>query len=181
MEEIKKKKCKNCKKPFTPFRTTDTVCSVQCATEYKQTRQKQKEGRKTAIKEVDRKLLMQSARLVFNSYIRERDKNETCICCGKPLGSGYHAGHYFSGGGHANVMFDELNVHGQRADCNTGHRATILTEHTMGIIERIGSDEYILLKERAYEVKKWSNEELQGIIETYKRKTKELKNGKSNV
>jgi hypothetical protein len=51
----------------------------------------------------------------FNAFIRERDKDNLCITCGKRSVS--DAGHFISCSFEA-TRFDERNVHGQCAHCN---------------------------------------------------------------
>ena len=168
LTEIKKKKCKGCGDNFTPFRTTNQVCSKKCAFDLAEKKaEKKKESGKEKVKN-ERKHLLEVARVTFNKFIRERDKKEKCFCCGKELGIDYQAGHVFSGGGHASVMFDEDNVHAQRFDCNNSHRSTILNDMMQGCENRIGEDAFIVLREKAYEQKKWEIEELKFIIKKYK-------------
>lgn len=171
--EIKKKKCKVCETEFTPYKTTDRVCSGQCASEEKKGREATKKQRKTERQRQERVYLLDLAKKAFNAYIRKRDEKELCICCDKPLGDNYHAGHYFSGGGHAAVMFDEDNVHAQRFECNivlAGNNQ----EYSTRIESRIGVHEFEALRAKAYEEKTWTVDELKGIINEYKRKLKEL-------
>ena len=175
MDEIKKKGCKVCGKLFKPFKTTDSVCSVQCATELKKAKEKTKETKKQAVEVVSRKMLFDLARMKFNEYIRLRDSKEPCICCGKRLKAGYHAGHFFSGGGHSMVIFNEDNVHAQNADCNTGHRAGMIEDYAVNLEKRIGAHRFELLRAEAYDPKKWDIQSLQSIIREYKQKIKELK------
>ncbi len=72
------------------------------------------------------KSVAQLAQVVFNKYIRLRDKDKPCVSCDKPLGSKYDAGHYFSSGGHKAVTFDENNVHGQCVTCNQHKHGNLL-------------------------------------------------------
>ncbi len=168
MKPIKEKKCKECTKMFIPYRTTDKVCSRACFNSLSKKKGEEKETRKTSRKKSENKALKEIAVTRFNRHIRERDKGKGCICCAKDLGANYHAGHCFSGGGHAAVLFDENNVHGQRAECNTGNRSGFLADIMQGVENRIGRDEFIILRGKAYEPKKWSNEELRAIIERYR-------------
>lgn len=174
----KPKKCKNvnCGRIFKPYNSLQKYCGYECANEGEKVRQNARESKKKATGDSIRKSLIELAKLTFNSYIRERDKKEPCICCGKPLGSDYHAGHYYSGGGHAAVLFDEDNVHAQRADCNTGHRAKMLEEYGVRLEAKIGAEMFEWLRAKAYETKRWEVEELQSIIREYKEKRKQLIN-----
>lgn len=175
--EIKFRKCQNveCGTLYQSANSLQKCCSAPCERKRLKAKQKQKESRTTERKRSDRLILMDLAKITFNAFIRERDKKEPCICCGKPLGNDYHAGHCFSGGGHAAVMFDEDNVNAQRASCNTGHAANMLTNYCVRLEEKIGKDAFELLRAKAYEVKKWEVPELQSIIREYKQKLKQLK------
>lgn len=174
---IKPKKCKVCGVEFYPFRTTDVVCSEKHARELRQKKTLEKIEKGKQRKTSERKAKLDLARITFNAYIRERDKGKPCICCGKPLGKDYQAGHYFSGGGHAAVLFDEDNVHAQRFDCNND-KAGNFVEYGVRLEERITPLGFELLRARAYEVKSWETEELDGVITYYRRKLKELREKK---
>ena len=111
--------------------------------------------------------------IIFNSYIRERDKNQPCISCGqfKPL----QAGHFFPVKGYDSLRFNEDNVHGECAGCNCfdeGH----LIGYYENLIVRIGKDRVDQLKEIARDYKmngyKWTRSELEAMIERYKNKLK---------
>lgn len=173
-KEIEEKSCSVCGTDFKPIRTTDKVCSGACAGKAEKAREKAGKEQKKASKKSERKILFETAEIVFNTFIRKRDEKEPCICCGRPLGVGYHAGHYYSGGGHAAVKFDEDNVHGQRADCNTGHAADMIERYGVRLEEKIGKDMFEFLRAKAYETKHWTADELRSIIREYKQKTKEL-------
>ena len=82
--KVKPKKCKHCAKLFTPIRSSlEMVCSSGCAIELgklkptkisKQTQLEQIETKKqTYVKKVNK------VKLIFQKWIRERDKNEPCI------------------------------------------------------------------------------------------------------
>lgn len=170
LTEIKRKNCRSCGGEFMPFRTTDSVCSMRCASDLKY----KKEASKGKKKKENRLQLIETAVAVFHAFIRERDKGKPCICCGKKTDGQLQAGHYFSGGGHAAVKFDEMNVHGQRGDCNTTHRSGMLNDYVLRLIKRIGEDEFEVLRANAYEEKYWSVEDLRKIITTYRKKLRTL-------
>jgi len=62
--------------------------------------------------------LVKAAQLVFNKYIRERDKEQPCISC-KQKPKKVNAGHFWNANNHWNVRFDEDNVHVQCERCNS--------------------------------------------------------------
>jgi len=54
--------------------------------------------------------LIKKAERKFNKFIRTRDLDKPCISCGRY--SRLEAGHYYSGGHHPALRFNELNVNG---------------------------------------------------------------------
>lgn len=111
--------------------------------------------------------------IVFNSYIRERDKGKPCISCGqfKPL----QAGHFYPVKGYDFLRFNEDNVHGECAGCNCFDEGHLINYHE-NLITRIGKDRVDQLKEMARDYKmnghKWTRSELEAMIERYKNKLK---------
>jgi hypothetical protein len=172
-------KCKQCKEEFTPVRFNQKYCfdSFCVKVWIELEKQKQWKIKKKILKNELQTLpeLMKIAQTTFNKYIRKRDKGKPCISCEKPLGAKFDAGHYFSMGGHKAVTFDEDNVHGQCVTCNQ-HKHGNLIEYQIAIQKRIGADRLIELQARAYDVKKWTREELSEIIKTYKKKINDYAN-----
>jgi hypothetical protein len=113
---------------------------------------------------------LKEAQVVFNKYIRERDKGLNCISCNKPPLK-KNCGHYYSQGGHSNVRFDEDNCHLQCEHCNTYLSGNLLN-YQIGIEKRIGAEKLIELQGKAHLEKRWSVDELKEIIKTYKNKIK---------
>ena len=174
--KVKEKKCKGCGDSFTPFKTTDKFCSYRCSVERLETKSKPKKPKeKKQSEKSERKKLLEKARIVFNKYIRLRDQKKPCICCNKPLGKDFQAGHYFSGGGHSAVLFDEDNVHGQRFECNNS-KAGNFVQYGILLEKRISKIGFVILKEKAYEVKHWNTEELKGVISYYTKKIENFQN-----
>jgi len=74
---------------------------------------------------------------ICHEYIRLRDKDKLCICCNEPLGDDFHAGHWLESGNNPKVRYDEDNIHGQRAYCNT-YKGGDSGNYKENLIERIG-------------------------------------------
>lgn len=128
--------------------------------------------------ENDIPLLLKKAQLVFNEFIRERDKEEKCICgCKKKANQ---AGHYFPMGSYSGVRFDEVNVNGINKDCNYFTDSPIDQRYETGLTERVGQSAVQMLTDRANKTKlyKWTRDELNEIVQEYKFKLKELKKSK---
>lgn len=176
----KSKPCEVCQNLFVPDRMGQVVCSPACA--MKKVRQEKVQERakvrtrKEAIKTIP--VLIKEAQREFNAYIRARDADQPCICCGQPLGTGevggsFDCGHYRSTGSASHLRFDERNAHAQRKVCNRWGAGRAV-DYRMGLVARIG-----LVAVEALESdnapRKWTREELIAIRDTYRAKLKELK------
>jgi hypothetical protein len=167
-------RCKNCKEKFEPIRFNAKYClKDECVRAFvAEAKEKQWKQTKTRMK-ADLKTTsdwLKEAQVVFNKYIRERDKGLNCISCDKPPKK-KNCGHYYSQGGHSNVRFDEDNCHLQCEHCNSFLAGNLLN-YQIGIEKRIGAERLIELQGRAHLEKRWSVDELKEIIKTYKNKIK---------
>ena len=176
------KKCKSCLDPFEPrFNSLEKYCwkheckfieAMQKVEQKKKSESKEWSERKSKLK---KELLtvqdyLKLAQQVFNQYIRKRDEGKNCISCGKPPKK-ENAGHYFNANNHWNVRFDELNVHLQCEACNT-YLSGNLIEYGINLEKLIGPDEFTILREKAYQTRKFTRDELKEIIIIYKNKLK---------
>ena len=170
-------RCKHCKEKFEPLRFNQKYCmNEECVRVWVETeKQKQWKAKKTRLKKELMSLQdwLKLAQMTFNKWIRHRDKGLNCISCDKQIKGVTHASHYFSSGGHSNVRFHEDNVHSGCYKCNVELSGNLLN-YQIGIEKRIGGERLIALHEQAHTTKKWTIQELNEIIETYKRKLKEL-------
>ncbi len=144
--KVKLRKCKFCQVPFKPtYSTVQATCSPRCAIEYSKTVQKAKDNREWQREKKVRKeaLLSHSEWLnlfqkVFNTYIRTRDKNSSCISCEATLSNRkFDAGHYRSVGSNPQLRFNEENVWGQCVPCNRDKHGNLI-EYRKGLIKKIG-------------------------------------------
>jgi len=133
-------------------------------------------ARKEAIKTLP--ALKAEAQQAFNAYIRARDADKPCICCGLPLSAGdvggsFDCGHYRSVGSAQHLRYDELNAHGQRKQCNRWGAGRAV-DYRIGLVARIGLEAVEAL-ESDNDPRKWTREELIAIRDAYRAKLKELK------
>lgn len=177
------RKCKWCNDNFTPTRpkqVTHSHCEEPYALKVagKLIAQREREttrARKEAIQTIPE--LIKAAQREFNAYIRERDKHQPCICCGKPLGDGdvggsFDCGHYRSTGSAPHLRFDERNAHAQNKRCNRWGAGRAV-DYRLGLVERIGLPEVESL-EADNSIRKWTRDELRAIRDLYRQKRKEL-------
>lgn len=185
-------RCAICRSDFTKRSMTHKTCSPDCAEQYGREKarqlaekQKRKEAKAERISIRERREALKTkrdyikeAQIVFNSYIRERDKDQLCICCDKPLGSGdlggrFDAGHYRSVGSAPHLRFDERNVHGQRKVCNR-YGSGRAVDYRLGLIKRIGLEAVESL-EADQSSKHYTIERLKALKIHFRNKLKELK------
>ena len=134
--------------------------------------------RKEAIKTIHD--YIKEAQIAFNAYIRARDCDKPCICCGRPLGDGdvggaFDCGHYRSTGSASHLRFDERNAHAQRKQCNRWGAGRAV-DYRIGLIARIGPAA-VEAVESDNTVHKWQREELIFIRDTYRAKLKAIQKG----
>jgi predicted nucleic acid-binding Zn ribbon protein len=172
----RKRKCVVCGEVFKPQRMGQHVCSVDCSiiqgrreTE-KQERQETRE-RKQAMK--TRSDWLKEAQAVFNSWVRERDRDQPCISCGRFHTGAYDAGHYRSVGAQPALRFHEDNVHKQCVPCNQ-HKSGNAVEYRLGLIARIGAERVAFL-EQEHAPAKLTIEDAKQIKANYAAKLRALK------
>lgn len=175
---MNRKKCKHCREYFRPEKPLQHYClKEECVKEWlRSLKEKQWKARKKELQEDLKTVqdLLKETQVVFNAYIRERDKGKPCISCGNSKPKKVNAGHYYSSGGHKAVTFDESNVHLQCEHCNTFLSGNLI-EYRKRLIERIGISEVERLEKVAQNERKYTREELREIKEKYKQKIKDLR------
>lgn len=117
--------------------------------------------------------LTQKLQRVFNQYIRLRDQNLPCICCGSF--NEIQAGHYLPAGHYTSLRFNEVNCNSQCKKCNYflhGNQAA----YRKGMIKKYGEDQVIWLENSSElrKAKRYSRFELELLIEYYKEKIKKF-------
>lgn len=183
-QAIRSRKCavESCRAPFVPARPFIKWCSPECgvavalALKAKAERRADKVQRESLKSRSDH---MKDAQIAFNAFVRERDKDLPCICCGRTatnvqgLGShGWDCGHYRSVGSAPHMRFIENNAHRQLVLCNR-YGAGRAVDYRIGLIARIGLAAVEAL-EADNEPRKYTADDLKAIRATYKAKLKEL-------
>lgn len=180
--KVKPRKCKQCNAVFTPkFSTIQACCSVECSIAYSKQIKANKEAKEWQKEKKERKEALMShsewlklLQVTFNTFIRERDKNELCISCKTPLkGRKFDAGHYRSVGGNPQLRFNEENVFAQCVPCNRDKHGNLI-EYRKNLVLKLGVKKVEWL-ENYNESNKLSIPEIQYKIKEYKQKIKELK------
>lgn len=176
----KPKKCKACGILFTPERSFQVVCDYRCGLAYNKAKAiesakkiKNKKDREAKERIKTRSDWMREAQTAVNAYVRERDKDEPCISCGRHHNGQYHAGHYRSVGSCPELRFDVRQIHKQCAPCNN-HLSGNLINYRIRLIEKIGL-EMVEWIEGPHDPKKYTIDYLKRIKTEFKEKLKELR------
>lgn len=170
-------KCKICRTPYKKWSITQKTClNIACAIEQvklDKLKAARKEYKAAKIKQRSRAEWLKLAQFAFNAYIRQRDAGKPCISCQRMHKGQMQAGHYLSTGAHPAMRFTEINTHAQCVPCND-HLSGNIIRYRPNLIIKIGLDQVEWL-EGPHEPAKWTIEQLQGIIKTYRGKLKELR------
>lgn len=95
----------------------------------------------TAKKPTNADLLRGMLWTVFSKYIRQRDRDKSCITCGLPLAGDIQAGHYIPVGDSSVTMwFREDNVHGEHSNCNANWNDWHLVPMRKNLVKLYGED-----------------------------------------
>ncbi|UAX00659.1 recombination protein NinG [Proteus terrae] len=194
MQKLRRRRCKICREWFIPKQSFQNWCSPEHGFELseqrrskdrekalaklkKENQEKEREAkdklksRKLAVKPLS--YFTKQAQTAFNAFIRERDKDEPCISCGRFHEGQYHAGHYRTTGANPELRFDEDNCNKQCAPCNN-HLSGNIENYTPRLIEKIGQERFDRLM-GSHELPKWKREDYERIRDHYRAKLKELK------
>lgn len=123
----------------------------------------------------DSKTRKAAAQKAFNNFIRERDRDQPCISCGRYHKGRYDAGHYKTVGAHPELRFNEDNCHKQcHWDCNINKSGNI-AKYRIRLVKRIGLERVEAL-ESHNEPKIYTCDDYKEIELYYKNKLKGIQN-----
>ena len=200
LSRTKPRKCPECHQPYVKRRAVQPTCgALPCQEAYaikiaKKAVWKREKMQRAADRAQREELktardYIKPAQDAFNAFIRERDKDQPCICCGRfassddwTPGGTWDAGHFLGRGAYPELRFEETNCHKQLKTCNGGSGKyakkgrTVSQGYREGLIDRIGVDRVEWL-EGPHEPKHYTIEDLKAIKALYVAKLKELKHG----
>lgn len=181
-------RCKSCKTKFVSRFFLQKFClqTEQCkidATQYgiAEVKKKSEQDWKKEKKVLKEKLkthkdYLRDLQTIFNTYIRLRDANLSCVSCGTANCEEFHAGHYIAST-FQYLRFNEFNVWKQCSRCNTYLRGNTVP-YRIELIKRIGLQEVEKLESSRHKTEKFSIPELIAKIVHYKMQIKILKEKK---
>jgi seryl-tRNA synthetase len=185
------KKCKVCKKPFQPIRSTlEPVCdnynckvafAIQHAKKIKEKKAKEWRKEKAVLKDKIKTLseCEADAKKSFQKFIRLRDQDLPCISCGGNYKNLWDGGHFKKAEIYSGVIFHEMNCHKQCRKCNRFLNGNELM-YREGLISRYSEDFVRQIESLANETRqyKWTKEQLIAKKIQYDLKIKDLINKK---
>jgi hypothetical protein len=176
-KQYKPKKCKVCKGSFIPARPLQQVCSAQCGYKYanKTTEKNLRRTNKAKLRDMMTKgEHLKELQVVFNRFIRTRDKDLPCISCGTRKPVRYDAGHFYSVGAYPNLRFNEDNVHKQCSkNCNKERHGNT-HEYAARLKKRIGEERYSALGSQRATPLRLTIPEIIELKQVYRNTIKEL-------
>lgn len=188
MVELKTRKCKACKTPFTPARSTQTACGIDCAMQLAHERKvklaecdrldgvRKDRARKERLK--SKREWAKEAQAAVNAWVRQRDADRPCISCGRFHAGQWHAGHYLSTGARPELRFEPLNIWKQCAPCNVHLSGNAVLFH-QALVREIGIEKVEWL-EGPHPVRKYTADELKAIRDEYRAKLRDLVKERAN-
>lgn len=115
---MKIKKCKICQRDFTPYKSTDKVCSYLCSVKLAEQVEIEK---KFKVLKMNVQLENSKERLqdLINKIVRLIDRGHPCISSGTPYGKYLvDAGHFYSVGSNPTLRYNLLNIFAQSRSDN---------------------------------------------------------------
>lgn len=156
----KAKKCKICKKEFTPARSLQFLCSPTCAYEYAKQRSEKKLQEKVADKKRRNKKIKENLKTpskhreelqkLINKIAVLIDKDRPCICRPEEQTEHFNGGHYYSVGSVPAMRWNLHNIHKQSVKSNKylGGEPLLFRE---GLIRRYGEDYVKMIEQQRIE------------------------------
>lgn len=174
-------RCKNCKEKFEPKRFLEKYCSkpeckeIEIRITLEMVRKQKSKEEKMATNLLKEKLKTKSdyikiLQIVFNKWIRLRDKDLPCISCGRFDVEEFHCGHYIPTT-YQYHRFNEDNCNKQCSYCNTHLRGAI-TDYRINLIKKIGLERVEYLENTKHMMFDLTIEDLKNLITKYKIKLK---------
>jgi len=165
-----------CGTKFVPVNSLNNAASIECALRIARAKREKENRKELNARRMELKPIrwfLSKAQDAVNAYIRERDKEEPCISCGRWDVMSWHAGHYKSVGAHPELRFNHDNIHKQCDQCNL-HKSANIAEYRPRLIAKIGIERVTWL-EGHHESAHYTLEDCRRIEAEHKSMLKEIR------
>lgn len=174
MKNTKPKACKQCGNLFKQtYSTLQVTCSIKCTLLFNDKKEVDKRVKSMKNEVYGLSILEETARKIFQKWIRARDYNDNCISCDRVVAK-WDGGHYLKAELFTGLIFDERNCHKQCAQCNGDNMHGNPIGYRRGLVKKIGIEQLEQLEDIAdsKRVYKFTRSELIDIANKYKLKLK---------
>jgi len=157
LTSIKLKECRQCGSKFSPWSSTQTVCSRSCAAKFVKAHKVAEKAKDRARKEALKNPTEweQECRAIVQKIARLRDRHDGCISChmGANYGGQWNGSHFRPAGNNSAVQFHLWNIHKACAQCNLFKGGNIAA-YRPRLVEKIGVDRVEWLESQTQVVKR---------------------------
>ena len=171
------KTCKICLKEFEPSKPFQVTCSYSCALDYARGKMAKKVKAENKVKKERLKTKgqhLKELQIIFNKFIRLRDKNEPCISCRTKSDVKYDAGHYIAVSESPALRFNEDNCHKQCSNYCNVNKSGNYHAYRFHLIDKIGVERVEALESSRHIPIHLSIPEIDELKNIYKKKIKAL-------
>ena len=174
---MKFKKCPKCKEslPLTSFTSTRAKYCKPCLRIHQlevHNAMIQRSLERTKVKKQKTKKIVKTSDLkkttqrTVNKWVRERDKGERCLACGK-FQENQDASHYIAQGSSGYLRYCPINIHNTCYACNRYKHGNLIY-YRMGLVKKIGTNKVEWLENSSEQTHKYTPEQLKAIMDSCK-------------
>ena len=110
--------------------------------------------------------LKKTTQRIVNKWIRERDKDQPCLACGR-FQDKQDASHFLASGSSGYLRYCPINIHNTCYACNRYKHGNLLL-YRIGLVKKIGLESVEWLEENREKLHKYTTEQLKAIINSCK-------------
>lgn len=110
--------------------------------------------------------LKKTTQRIVNKWIRERDKDQSCLACGR-FQEKQDASHFWAQGSSGYLRYCPINIHNTCYACNRYKHGNLL-EYEIGLTQKIGLKNVEWLENNRKNIHSYTTEQLKAIMDSCK-------------
>ncbi len=110
--------------------------------------------------------LKKTTQRIVNKWIRERDRDESCLACLKAQNS-YEASHYIAQGSSGYLRYHPYNINNTCTACNKYKHGNLIL-YRINLVKKIGSENVEWLENNRQKTHSYTKEQLKAIMDSCK-------------
>lgn len=201
------KACRVCATPFMATMPMQHACGIDCALALARAKREKAEAKAAkadrAARRAEKKAglaklktrreWLADADRAFCAWVRERDQDLPCVCCGSYgsdedwlTGGKWDGGHFLSRGSHPELRYEPDNCHKQLKSCNGGSSKyarkgrTVAEGYRERLIAKIGLERVEWL-EGPHQPRHYTIKDLQALTAHYRAEKRKLEKARSQA